>query len=97
MNFFKLKIMEEQKIKEQLKKDIIETLDLKGFTPKDIVDDEPLFGDEGIGLDSIDALDLVSLLENKYDIVIEDMVVGKKIISNIETMVKYIIKSQNPK
>ena len=57
----------------KLKQQIIEELSLEDLTPDDIADDEPLFG-EGLGLDSIDALSLVVVLDREYGIQIEDPV-----------------------
>ncbi len=54
--------METAELKEQLKKQIIQFLNLTDLTPADIKDDEPLFGD-GLGLDSIDSLELIVLLK----------------------------------
>lgn len=56
---------------QELKSFIIETMNLEDITPADIADDMPLFADEGLGLDSIDALELVLGLKKKYGIVIE--------------------------
>ena len=53
-------------LKENLKAQIIEQLSLEDLTPADIKDDAPLFGDEGLGLDSIDALEFIVLLESNY-------------------------------
>jgi acyl carrier protein len=55
----------------ELKEFIIETMNLEDMTPADIADDTPLFGDEGLGLDSIDALELVLGLKKKYGLVLE--------------------------
>jgi len=62
----------------ELKKLIIDTLKLEDITPADIEDDGPLFGD-GLGLDSIDALELVVALEKTYRVFIPDSEVGKKV------------------
>lgn len=56
---------------QELKAFIIETMNLEDVTPADIGDDTPLFADDGLGLDSIDALELVLALKKKYGIVIE--------------------------
>lgn len=56
---------------QELKRFIIEAMNLEDTTPNDIDVDAPLFGDEGLGLDSIDALELVLGLKKKYGIVIE--------------------------
>lgn len=56
---------------EELKRFIIETMNLEDLTPADITDDALLFSDEGLGLDSIDALELVLALKKTYGIVLE--------------------------
>ncbi len=56
-------------LKQELKLLIIEALNLEGMTPEDIQDDAPLFG-EGLGLDSIDALELGLAVKNKYNVVL---------------------------
>ena len=63
--------METTALKEQLKVQIIKFLNLTDLTPADISDTEPLFG-EGLGLDSIDSLELIVLLKKEYDIDIRD-------------------------
>jgi len=83
--------MEIQELKEQLKKQIIEFLNLTDLTPLDIKDDEPLFG-EGLGLDSIDSLELIVLLKREYGISIQDPKEGRKILVDINTIVDYIIE-----
>ena len=74
---------------EKLKKEIIEVLNLEDIEPEDIDAEEPLFG-EGLGLDSIDALELIVLLEKSYGIKIEDPKDGKKIFFSIKAMAEYI-------
>ena len=76
-------------LKLQLKKQIIEFLNLISVKPEDIKDDEPLFG-EGLGLDSIDSIELIVLLGREYGITIQDPKEGRKILVDINTMVKYI-------
>ena len=55
----------------EIKQLIIKSLDLEDTTPEDIIDDAPLFGDEGLGLDSIDALELGVALRKKYQLQLE--------------------------
>ncbi len=74
---------------EKLKKEVIEQLNLEDITPEDINPDLPLFG-EGLGLDSIDALELIVLLEKNYGLKIEDPKDGKKIFFSIRSMAEYI-------
>lgn len=56
---------------QELKEFIIETMNLEDITLSDIGDDMPLFGDDGLGLDSIDALELVLAIKKKYQVVLE--------------------------
>jgi len=77
------------KLIEELKVEIIEALNLEDMEPEDIDIDEPLFGD-GLGLDSIDALELIVLLEKNYGIKIEDPKKGKDIFASVKTMAEYI-------
>ena len=81
--------MERTELKIQLKKQIIQFLNLTNLTPEDIKDDEPLFG-EGLGLDSIDSIELIVLLSREYGIEIKDPKEGRKILTDINTMVDYI-------
>ena len=83
--------METAELKQQLKKQIVEFLNLLSVNPDDIKDDEPLFG-EGLGLDSIDSIELIVLLNREYGVVIEDPKEGRKILTNVNTMEDYIEK-----
>ena len=80
-----------QDLKYDLKKQIIEELNLQEIKPEDIEDDAPLFGD-GLGLDSIDALELVVLLEKYHGVKITDETVGKKVLYSVNTMAEYILE-----
>lgn len=73
----------------QLKSEIIEQLNLEDLKPEDIDNDAPLFG-EGLGLDSIDALELIVLLEKNHGIKVANPQDGKKIFQSIRTMAQYI-------
>ena len=81
--------METTELKEQLKRQIIQFLNLTDLTPADIKDDEPLFGD-GLGLDSIDSLELIVLLKKEYGIDIRDPREGRKVLVDVATMAEYI-------
>jgi acyl carrier protein len=85
--------MEEQELIEKLRIEIIKQLNLEDLKPEDIDPDAALFG-EGLGLDSIDALELIVLLEKNYGIKIEDPKDGKRIFASIRTMAKYIMDNQ---
>jgi acyl carrier protein len=73
-----------------VKKLIIERLKLEEITVEDIATDAPLFG-EGLGLDSIDALELVIGLEKEYGVSIPDAEVGKKVFQSVRTIAQYIV------
>ncbi len=75
--------------KRTLKLQIIEALNLRGMQPEEIDDNAPLFGD-GLGLDSIDSLELIVLLERNYGIKIEDPREGRKVFESIHVMADYI-------
>ncbi|MGB8705486.1 MAG: phosphopantetheine-binding protein [Gillisia sp.] len=76
-------------LKTDLKRSIIEQLNLEELSVEDIENDEPLFGD-GLGLDSIDALELIVLLEKDYGIKLTDPAEGKNIFASINKMADYI-------
>lgn len=80
--------MEKEQLKQQLKEQIIKFLNLS-VTPEEIKDTEPLFG-EGLGLDSIDSIELIVLLSREYGITIQDPKEGRKVLVDINTMVDYI-------
>ncbi|MCU7551598.1 phosphopantetheine-binding protein [Chitinophagaceae bacterium LB-8] len=80
-------------LKYELKKQIIEELNLEDIQPEDIEDDAPLFGD-GLGLDSIDALELVVLMEKYYGVKITDEETGKKVLASINAMSEFILEQK---
>ena len=73
----------------KLKEDIIEVLNLEDVKPEDIDENAPLFG-EGLGLDSIDALELIVLMEKNYGIKLKDPNQGREIFKSIQVMAEYI-------
>jgi len=73
----------------ELKAKIIESLKLQDITPDKIADDAPLFG-EGLGLDSIDALELVVMLEKNYGIVIKDIEEGRPAFRSARALADFI-------
>jgi len=80
-------------LKETLKLQVIQQLNLEDIKPSDIKDDEPLFG-EGLGLDSIDALELIVLLEKHHGIKTINPEDGKTIFRSINTMAEFIVNSK---
>lgn len=76
-------------IREQLKKLLIEGMNLEELTPEEIDDDAPLFGD-GIGLDSLDAVELVVLLQKHFGVVIRDMEEGRTAFQSVNALTAFI-------
>jgi len=85
--------MENEELKKTLKTQIIKYLNLMEITPDDIKDDQVLFGEE-LGLDSIDSVELIVLLEREYGIKIQDPKEGRKILVDVNTMVDYIVANR---
>jgi acyl carrier protein len=76
-------------LQEEFKVKLIEALNLEDITPDDIDSSAPLFG-EGLGLDSIDALEIVLILEKSYGIRLENPSEAKEIFYSVDTLCNYI-------
>ncbi|MBQ0769886.1 MAG: acyl carrier protein [Bizionia sp.] len=81
-------------LKQELKENIIELLNLEEFSVEDINDNDALFGD-GLGLDSIDALELMVMLDKDYGIKLTDPNEGKEIFQSIAVLADYIEKNRS--
>ena len=77
-------------LQEELKTRILKALNLEEIKPEEVDADAPLFGEDGIGLDSIDALELIVLLEKDYGIRIKDPKDGKEIFKSIHVLADYV-------
>jgi acyl carrier protein len=82
--------MDVNSLKPVIKTQIVQYLNLLDVKPEDIKDDEPLFGGD-LGLDSIDSLELVVLLEREYGIKITNPAEGRKILVDVNHMAEYIL------
>jgi len=83
-----------ESLKLELKQMIVTTLHLDDIRPEDISDGAPLFGD-GLGLDSVDALEIVVALEKRYGVIIEDEEVGKKALASIEVLTDFVLSKKD--
>ena len=73
----------------RIKRLIVESLNLEGMRPEMIEDEAPLFG-EGLGLDSVDALELVVALEKEFGIRIKSQEIGREVLSSVSTLSRFI-------
>ncbi len=80
-------------LKQQIKETIISSLELEDMTPENIVDDEPLFG-EGLGLDSIDSLELSMALKKKFNVKFSENEDTRKHFASVNALAAYISEEQ---
>ncbi|HUI25332.1 MAG TPA: phosphopantetheine-binding protein [Candidatus Kryptonia bacterium] len=85
--------MNRDELKHRLKVLLIEGLKLEDMRPEDIEDSEPIFV-EGLGLDSIDALELVVLVEEQFHVSIPDEEVGKLAFASIDALADFVLANQ---
>jgi acyl carrier protein len=82
-------------LKNQIKELIISSLNLEDVTPDQIEDDAPLF-QSGLGLDSIDALELAVALERRFKVTIPDEAVGKRVFASVTALATYVAEQRPP-
>lgn len=85
--------MDEPALKHQIKTLLIESLDLRGKTVDDIEDESPLFG-EGLGLDSLDALQLAMAIEERFGVVVPEGDAGKQAFASVNAVAELISRSR---
>jgi len=85
-----------QQLEEKLKIQLIQQLNLAEIKPENIVSDAPLFGDGGLGLDSIDALEIIVLIEKNYGLKIVNSEKVKEIFYSVRTLADHIYQNQKP-
>ena len=80
-----------EEIKDELKRLFVENLSLDDRKPQDIGDDMDLFGDHGVGLDSLDGVEIVVLLRRQYGLDVKAMQKGRDIFRSINTLATYVL------
>lgn len=83
-----------EELKKELKELLVENLSLEDIDPEEIGDDEPLFDDEGVGLDSLDGVEIVVMLQRNYGLDVKDMQKGTEIFQSINTLAGYVAENQ---
>ncbi len=78
-------------LKEELKRLVVENLSLENLKPEDIKDDMSLFGEDGVGLDSLDGVEIVVLLRRHYGLDVKAMQKGREIFNSINTLAPYVL------
>lgn len=82
-----------QELKQELKESLVKNLSLEDVTPDQIEDDMPLFGDEGLELDSLDAVEIVVMLQRSYGLDVKELQKGREIFQSINTLADYVQKN----
>jgi acyl carrier protein len=80
-----------EEVKSDLKRLLVENLCLEDVKPDDITDDMNLFGEEGLGLDSLDGVEIVVIIQRKYGLDVKDMQAGRDIFRCINTLAEYVL------
>ncbi len=79
-------------LRQELKELLVEHLGLEDITPEEIGDDMPLFGD-GVGLDSLDGVEIVVMLQRHYGLDVKDMQKGQEIFQSVNTLAEYVARN----
>lgn len=87
--------MQSPDLKSELKKLLVSELNLAGKDPASIDDDAPLFGAGGLGLDSLDALQIAMLVEEKFGVRIPDDDSSRPIFKSVSTLAEFIATSKS--
>lgn len=80
-------------IRAKLKELLVSNLNIEGITPDQIKDDDPLFG-EGLGLDSLDAVEIVVILQRHFGVEVKDMEKGREIFRSVNTLANYVFDTK---
>lgn len=77
-------------LKQELKELLVKDLSLEDIEPEEINDDMPLFGDEGVGLDSLDGVEIVVMLQRHYGLEVKELQKGTEVFRTINTLADYV-------
>ena len=80
-----------QELRHKIKASIIATLNLENISPSDIDDDMQLFEEDGLALDSLDAVELVVMLEKEYGVVIADSSQARKVLPSVAVLADFVL------
>jgi acyl carrier protein len=81
-------------LRSELKHKLVETLDLQDVDPAAIGDEEPLFGEDGLGLDSIDVLEIAVMIERDYGVKIDNKEIGEKVMVSVRTLADHLAEQR---
>lgn len=81
-------------LKEKIKETLVKELDLIDIDPATVEDDAPLFGDDGLGLDSLDAVEIVVLVQKFFNTEIKDAEEGKTALQSVNSLAQFIEERQ---
>jgi acyl carrier protein len=89
------KAEELSQLKKDLKEMLVRELSLENVRPEEIRDNEPLFG-EGLGLDSLDAVEIVVLLQRNFGLEVKNMKQGREIFNSIDSLANFVLENRKP-
>lgn len=86
--------MDRNSLIEDIKVKIVSALNLQGVSPSDIETDAELFGDDGLGLDSVDALELVVMVEREYGVSVDESADAKTVFASVGALADFVISKK---
>jgi len=84
------------RLTQEIKRLLVSSCAIEDTVPEDIGDDTPLFGDQGLGLDSLDAVEIVVMLQRQYSVDVKDMQRGQLVFRSPRTIAQYVLENRPP-